>query len=350
MNIQKGFVSNRNITLQLAFHYLTFAACSTYYINKHMTKRLSNSEYILRARTIHGEVYDYSDTIYEKATEKISILCKKHGKFNMFPYDHLSGKGCKLCGIGKTSNSKRYITSDFVKKLEEIHGNAFNYGRVEYVDCHTPVKIECGRHGVFDISPQSILRGRGCPSCAKERMSNLMMMTREEFIRRSIIVHGGKYDYTSVIYTGSNNRVKIKCLKHNEYFLQLPLHHLRGVGCPICKESKGENSIREYLNNKLINYIPQYQMPECRNILPLPFDFKIEINGITGLIEYNGIQHYKSIKYFGGDAKHLQTVQCDTIKKEYARLHNIPLLIIKYTDFAKINEILDDFISSLTLT
>jgi hypothetical protein len=175
-------------------------------------------------------------------------------------------------------------------------------------------------------------------------------MTREEFIRRSIEIHGDKYDYSNVIYSRSDKRVKIKCIKHDEYFLQLPLHHIRGVGCPICKESKGENSIREYLNCRSINYTPQYQISECRNILPLPFDFKIEVDGRMALIEYNGVQHYKSIKYFGGESRHLHTVHCDNIKKEYANLHNIPLLIIKYTEFPKIDYILDNFISSLALT
>lgn len=314
-----------------------------------MTSKLSNPEYILRARAVHGDTYDYSDSKYEKATVKICIICKKHGKFYINPYDHLQGKGCKMCGVEKTSNSKRLDTEKFISKLKTVHGDLFDYVDVSYVDCHTPVQIKCREHGVFDISPQSILRGRGCPHCTKRRMSNLMMMSREEFISRSIAIHGRKYDYSRVEYKGSDSRVEINCLKHDEYFLQLPLHHLRGVGCPICKESKGENAIREYLKNNAIKYATQYQIPDCRNILPLPFDFRIEINGRIGLIEYNGVQHYKSIKYFGGDARHLQTVQCDNIKKEYASSHNIPLLIIKYTDFAKIPSILDTFISTLAL-
>lgn len=59
-------------------------------------------------------------------------------------------------------------------------------------------------------------------------------LTTEEIIQKFIIVHGEKYKYDKVNYTGTHNKVKIKCLLHG-YFDQTPLNHLQESGCPKCK-------------------------------------------------------------------------------------------------------------------
>lgn len=65
-----------------------------------LTKRTLN--FIDRATTIHGDMYDYSDSVYTNAHTKISIRCKIHGLFDMFPYNHINQKsGCRLCGFEK---------------------------------------------------------------------------------------------------------------------------------------------------------------------------------------------------------------------------------------------------------
>jgi hypothetical protein len=68
---------------------------------------------------------------------------------------------------------------------------------------------------------------------------------------------------------------------------------------------------------------------------------------LSFLIEFNGRQHYTEIKYFGdGEGFHEQQLR-DNIKIEWAKNNNIPLLIIKYTEYKKIDSIIENFVNSL---
>jgi len=59
-------------------------------------------------------------------------------------------------------------------------------------------------------------------------------LTTKQFIDKAILVHGNKYCYDLVVYERTNKKVKIKCLIHNDYFMQEPAMHLLGHGCPWC--------------------------------------------------------------------------------------------------------------------
>lgn len=58
-------------------------------------------------------------------------------------------------------------------------------------------------------------------------------MTTEEFIDKSAILHGNKYDYSDTCYIKVSEKIIINCYKHGP-FRQLPYSHLRGVGCSKC--------------------------------------------------------------------------------------------------------------------
>ena len=50
------------------------------------------------------------------------------------------------------------------------------------------------------------------------------------------------------------------------------------------------------------------------------------------VIEFNGIQHYQAIDFFGGKSKFKEQVRNDRIKKEYCLENNIGFEIIKYDE------------------
>lgn len=313
-----------------------------------MSKKLTTNEYLTRANEVHGDKYDYSKVDYVNGAKKIIIGCKVHDHyFEMKPYDHLNGRGCRKCGIVRSANAKRYSNDEFISELKKIHGIKYEYRNVDYVDCHTPVNITCKSHGDFLINPQDILRRSECPVCTKERIREKQMWTLVEFIERANKAHGNKYDYSLVKYSGSHVRVDIICKKHGTVFSQLPSHHVRGVGCPSCSESKGESSISKYLESKGIMYCREYKISECRNKLPLPFDFMFEVNGSIALIEFNGLQHYKSVEYFGGVERFEQIRKCDLIKIKYCKTNKIPLLVIKYNQINKTDKLISEFIESI---
>jgi hypothetical protein len=147
--------------------------------------------------------------------------------------------------------------------------------------------------------------------------------------------HLDMYDYSLVDYKRNKNKVSIICRKHGE-FSQRPNDHLKGSGCPICKSSKGEIKILNFLDDNKIKYITQYKFNDCRNKLPLPFDFYLpELNTC---IEYDGILHFKSIDIFGGEEALRNVIINDSIKTQYCLDNNINLIRIAYTEFNKIEK------------
>lgn len=124
--------------------------------------KLSEDEFIAKARKVHGDKYSYDKVEYNGYLSKVKIICNKHGVFWQIPAKHLNGYGCKKCGVDKT----RLGTADFITKSNEIHGNKYLYDNVEYTNTSNKVEIICHKHGSFMQSPNSHLSGKGCPRCS----------------------------------------------------------------------------------------------------------------------------------------------------------------------------------------
>lgn len=62
---------------------------------------------------------------------------------------------------------KKLTTEEFIKKAREVHGDKYDYSKVEYVNNKTKVIIICPIHGEFPQSPVNHIRGNECPKCAK---------------------------------------------------------------------------------------------------------------------------------------------------------------------------------------
>lgn len=111
-------------------------------------------------------------------------------------------------------------------------------------------------------------------------------------------------------------------------------------GCPLCnKISKGEDEIYSYLVEYKIQFIKEYRFSDCFYKRRLPFDFYLP--DYNTVIEYNGEQHYKPVKIFGGTKHYEETVLRDQIKQDYCKNNNIVMIIIPYWDFKNIRNILN---------
>lgn len=110
------------------------------------------------------------------------------------------------------------------------------------------------------------------------------------------------------------------------------------LSCGCLKESLGEKKVSELLETLGYNFIKQYRIPECRLIKPLPFDFAIfKENTLVALIEYQGDIHYKATSGWNTEERLKQNQERDRIKKEFCKAHDIPLLIIPYWDYDKLD-------------
>lgn len=198
-----------------------------------MPKRLTQEEFITKAKSIHGDRYDYSEVVYIRSVDMIKIICPKHGAFKQSAHSHLKGRGCLECGYVKRSDSLKYTTKDFLTKSTLIHGDLYIYSEVAYTGSNDKVKIICTKHGAFEKAPYEHLRGKGCPKCGISKRARLRTLTTDFFIEKAKEVHGNLYDYSKVDYKHNKIKIKIVCQKHG-VFKQCSGGHLSGKGCPKC--------------------------------------------------------------------------------------------------------------------
>lgn len=316
---------------QLPFHHTNGVGCPECGKLKGASKQsLSKNDFVEKAKVIHGDCYDYSKSNYLNYRTSVIIHCRVHGEFEQTPSNHLSGAGCPIC-----ANDKMKLTNEIFKtRATNKHSNKYDYSFVEYNNSKTPVLIICPTHGKFYQTPHDHLSGGGCNKCAINERADKMRKSQQEFINESIVIHENKYDYSLVEYENTKTKVKIICPIHGE-FEQAPTHHIKGVGCPCCNESKGEKKISKLLKENGINFERQKKFSECKNIMELPFDFYLPEHNVC--IEYDGRQHFEAIDYFGGEKALELTKINDGIKSDYCSNNNIELIRIAYNqDLLKI--------------
>lgn len=137
----------------------------------------------------------------------------------------------KGTGCPKCQGNKKKDTKQYIEDFQKIHGNTYDYSNVVCVNSDTKIEIICKEHGSFLQTPHSHLAGVGCPQCYGNKRKTTTKCT-EDFIA----VHGGIYDYCKVEYKNNATKVEIICREHGS-FLRTPHSHLSGNGCPKCQVS-----------------------------------------------------------------------------------------------------------------
>ena len=87
--------------------------------------QLSNDEFIEKAKSTHGDKYDYSKSSYVKTNQKVIIICKEHGEFLQTPNHHLGGQGCVPCSC--VGFSKMQI--EWLDYTAQFHGVSIQHAR-----------------------------------------------------------------------------------------------------------------------------------------------------------------------------------------------------------------------------
>ena len=200
-------------------------------------KRLSATEFIGRARKIHGKKYDYSKAKYINAHTKVTIICPIHGQFEQTPKHHVNdGYGCKLCGYEKMKSKQRLSQDEFIKRANKKHNSFYDYSKTLYKNGRTKVIVNCPIHGEFKIlAEQHIDKKRPglCPKCAQLSTAKKQSFDTDYFINESKKIHGEFYDYSKTKYKRIYGKVIIICPIHGE-FKQIARLHMRGNGCLKC--------------------------------------------------------------------------------------------------------------------
>lgn len=221
-----------------------------------MGKKLTTEQFIEKARLVHGDKYDYSKVVYQRKDEKVCIICPKHGEFWQTPHNHCHGQNCPLCAIkDKTGN-----TNIFIAKARTIHGDKYDYSKVEYVDARTKVRIVCPIHGEFLQRPDIHLSGSICPKCSNDNRMNGLGFYMELSKKK----HGDKYDFSHAVYLGSQHNIEIHCKECGNIFYITPRSLIRGNGCRMCMV-EGERRI-ECLEGELWKDIKDFDGYQISNM------------------------------------------------------------------------------------
>ena len=194
-------------------------------------------DYKEQANIKHNRKYDYSQIIELNTTKiKVNIICPKHGIFEQSFSKHLSGDGCKKCGIDKCANERiKKANVKFIKEASELHNNKYDYSKLNYISAKENIIIICPTHGDFEQTPNTHLRGGGCKKCAnekvKERMSIPWNIYRDDLHK----IHDNKYDYSKVIWKGVDIDIIVVCPIHGDFEIR-PADHKRGRECQKCSK------------------------------------------------------------------------------------------------------------------
>ena len=286
-------------------------------------KQLTIDDFINRSILVHGNKYDYSKVEYINNSTKVCIICPIHGEFWQTPHHHMRGHGCAKCG-----NSKRKTVEEFINDAISVHGNKYDYSKVNYINNKTKVCIICPVHGEFWQTPHEHL------SCGCDKCSGTYKLSKEEFVERSICIHDNKYDYSKVNMINCETKVCIICPTHGEFW-QSPSMHMSGQGCPFCKTSHMErdvyNKLKKYKFDRQVKFKDWLINKKTNRTLSL--DFYNKKYNIA--IECQGRQHFTSDCKFGKDFDNI--IYRDILKYELCREHNIELIYYFPDDFLKYN-------------
>ena len=209
-------------------------------------------EFVEKAACTHRGRYTYEDVKFSSTNDKITIMCKKHGKFTQKVRKHLEGNGCKKCAI----EARKLTTADFIEKAKKVHGiDRYSYDLTNYTLSRNKIVIICNVHGKFAQTPNKHLSGRGCPECGNISISEKLCKPFSTFVSDARAIHGNTYDYIGVGYKNAKHPTPIICDEHG-IFYQTPDNHLYGEGCPLCANitagNRSRSSKKEFTNKAAI--------------------------------------------------------------------------------------------------
>lgn len=293
--------------------------------------RLTTESFRERSMKVHKEEdYDYSKSDVHGTHTKVCIICHEkdengieHGEFWQAPNDHLHGQGCPKCKGKKIWDSRGRLTIDDVKEeFKKLYGDEYDYSLfTTYKNNRTKIPVICKEHGVFYVTPNNHLRGRGCPKCKPAKVSEKQRLPIEEVIKRIKEVHGDRYIIPDDLeYKNNQSKIKLICPKHGEFY-QNPFNLWRGVGCPKCNNSKLENEISLFLEREGIEFEAQKKFDWLKNYR---LDFYLPKYNIV--IECQGRQHFEPVKEFGGNKQFETQVIWDDEKHDLCKENNVPIL------------------------
>lgn len=311
--------------------------------DKAKTRRKTHTQFLDEMRIINPNIEIRSEYITNNT--KVQCCCLRcNNSWETVPHVLLGGSGCPVCARSNNEIASRHRMShdEYVAAIAEKFPNITVLS--EFTKMSQRVSYICKVCNYdWDAVANTLLNCSivGCPNCAgKVRISEQRFLGRLNALRDDI-------EYISE-YVDMTRHARFRCVACSHEWTASPANILSGKGCPRCRESKGAKAVARYLDHHNISYIREHRFDNCVDERSLPFDFYLPQLSVT--IEYDGEQHFGPVMFgrYGLDVaieRFEYTQKHDAIKDKYCSDNNITLIRIPYTDFDRIDEILDKLIS-----
>ncbi len=136
--------------------------------------KISKIDFMKKAKSIHGDKYNYIKTTIGRMSDKIEIYCNLHKQYFIQQQSvHLDGRiGCKEClrKIKEDYNHTIY-KENFIQSFVKKFGDNYDFSQVKYINNTTPVIVKCIKHNIeFLQVNRNISRSISCscPQCKKD--------------------------------------------------------------------------------------------------------------------------------------------------------------------------------------
>lgn len=237
-------------------------------------RNLTTQEIIELFKQAHGNKYDYSKVIYDKAKSKVEIICPVHGSFFQTPQKHIDGQGCPKC-----AGTQKLTTEEFIARSKQVHNSKYDYSQVKYINNHSKIKIICPIHGEFWQMALNHMKGCGCPKCVNRSSKDEMRINDflNKYVSTETTVRNVIHPYELDIYI-PNKRVAIeydglywhndKNVDNNYHLMKTELCEKQGIQLIHIFEDEWmfhtdivKSKLKDSLNLKMINEI---STSDCR--------------------------------------------------------------------------------------
>jgi very-short-patch-repair endonuclease len=196
--------------------------------------------------------FDLSRSVYRGQNHPTEFKCPTHGWGTMAAKYILQGKGCVLCYREGLSRRPRITQKKTLARFVEVHGDTYDYSRVQYRGQQVPVEILCKRHGSFFQKPEFHWTGSGCPQCYHEDVRGASQrLNTADFVDRASKYLPPYFDFSLCDYKNSNTPVTVRCTQHNLSFSAPPRGLMAGENpCPRCNhmKSSAEDQVARFLS------------------------------------------------------------------------------------------------------
>lgn len=217
-------------------------------------RKFTKEDFVTKAKAVHGDKYDYSETEYLGSTKKVRIRCEKHGYFEVYAAPHIQGRGCQKCSSHYVSGRPKVSFDDFLIKAKEVHGDKYEYDMDSYYAKGSNINVTCSVHGAFETNAANhINKKTGCQLCRSEQIKT---HSKEKFFEEVKKIHGNKYDYSLVTNFDFKEKIPIICSNHGVFYKLRTNHINLKQGCPMCAKENAKNiSNIDVIDDNLINTI-----------------------------------------------------------------------------------------------